>query len=78
MGKIREKSMLVLGEKKMILRCSWQPASEMRPCTPSAEEGAHEFLKYVVESEILKDRLESIRAAEKRRSAWKGSRGTYV
>lgn len=56
MGESEEGRAFVLRGKERVLRCAFQVASRMRPYTPSPEQGSDEFLKYVVEMEIMKKR----------------------
>lgn len=44
-----------------------QLASEMRPYTPSTEQGADGFMKYAVETEIMEERWESIMGSGEKR-----------
>lgn len=48
--------MLVVVEKRMVLRCSLQLAFEMRPSTPWAVQRTDDFLEYVEETEIVEER----------------------
>lgn len=48
--------MFVEGKKRMVLQCPLQPASRVRPYTPSAEQESDDFLKFMVERGIEEER----------------------
>lgn len=58
--------MIAVAEKEIVLWCSFQLASELRPCTTSMDHKSDEFLKYPVERKIMEERRESIQSAGKK------------
>lgn len=55
-----------------------QLASEMRPCRPSAEEESDDFLKFMAERRVGKDRWESINSAREKKKFVGEVAGTFV
>lgn len=51
--------MFVVAENEVVPRCPLKLASEMGPYTSSTDQKTHEFLKYVVEREVVEDRWKS-------------------
>lgn len=58
-----KRSVFVVAEKEMVLRCLLQQALEMRLHMPSKDQGSDEFFKYVLKREVTQHRLESIKSA---------------
>lgn len=65
-GESAERSVSVIGERKMVPRCPLQLALKMTPYTPLTDQRSDESLKFVVETEIIEDRPEMITSAEKK------------
>lgn len=57
--------MTVVTKRTMVLLCRLQLQSKMRPYTPSQEQGNDVYLKFAVETEILREKCESISSSEK-------------
>lgn len=69
--------MFMVGDKQMVPRCNLQRTSEMRPYRTSTKQERDEFLRYVLETDLIEKRWESIRSTEKNRHAgrrWRGKR----
>lgn len=76
LGRGRQESFLVVGEKDRVPRCLSDLVSDIRPYMQSTNQGTDKILKYAVETETMEKRSKLIKSAGKGSSAWKKWRET--